>query len=344
MCAILFAMRYQLENQQGLSGDKVVNLYNWGDYIDPTVLEDFEQETGYHVVQETFDSNEAMLAKIRQGGTPYDVTIPSEYTIERMKEDNMLLPLDYAQLPNLEHIDARFLDLPFDPQNRYSVPYFWGTLGVVYDTRQYDETMFESWDNLWQPELKNKVLIFDGAREVLGIGLETLGYSLNETSEEALDFAKIKLRRMMPNIRAIVADEMKMYMVKEEAPIGITFSGEASQMLAGNPHLAYTIPKEGSNIWFDNIVIPKTSRNPVGAHALINFLLRPDIAARNAEYVGYATPNKDAYELLPEETVADEAFYPSDELVAKLEVYKNLGKAKTIAFNDAFLELKIETK
>lgn len=344
ICAILFAARYYLENSQGASGDTIVNFYNWGDYIDPSLLEEFEEETGYHVVYETFDSNEALISKIRQGGTPYDVTVPSDYMIKQMKEENLLLPLDYSLLPNAQNIDERFLDLEFDPKNEFSLPYFWGTLGFLYNTKEYSEEDFQTWDALWNPEFRNKILIYDGAREVMGIGLQSLGYSLNEKSDEALELATVKLKRMMPNIRAMVSDELKMYMAQEEAPVGITFSGEASQAIQKNPDLAYTVPKEGSNIWFDNIVIPKTARNLKGAHALIDFLMRPDIAARNAEYITYATPNKAAYPLLPKEVIEDEAFYPSDELIAKLEAYKGLGKAKLIQYNDDFLEVKIEPK
>lgn len=344
VCVVLFTLRYRLEHAEGLTGDKVINFYNWGDYIDPELLAEFEEETGYRVIYETFDSNEAMVAKIRQGGTAYDITIPSEYMIETMLAEDMLLPLNYELLPNVEYLDERFLDLDFDKGNQYSVPYFWGTLGIVYNTKQYEEEEVSTWDALWDPKFLNNILIYDGAREVMGIGLQSLGYSLNETDDTALELATVKLKRLMPNIRAIVSDEIKLYLQKNESGVGITFSGEAATALDGNEDLAYIVPKEGSNIWFDNIVIPKTAKNIEGAHALINFLLRPDIAARNAEYIGYATPNKGAYELLPEEVLEDEAFYPTDEMISKLEVYKGLSKEKRVQYNDAFLEVKIERK
>lgn len=344
VCAALFAVRHHLENSQGLTGDKVINFYNWGDYIDPELLKEFEDETGYRVVYETFDSNEAMVAKIRQGGTAYDITVPSEYMIEIMRQEDMLHELDYSKLEGMEHLDKRFLDLSFDPKNRYSIPYFWGTLGIVYNTEVVSEDELQSWDDLWRPELRNKVLLYDGAREVLGIGLQSLGYSLNETDPKALQQATEKMKALMPNVRAMVADEIKMYIAQEEAAVAVTFSGEAATALAANDKLAYTIPKEGSNIWFDNIVIPKTARNIDGAYALINFLLRPDIAARNAEYIGYATPNQSAYALLDEEITSDSAFYPDDELVSHLEVYQGFDQVTLIWFNDAFLEVKIEPK
>ena len=148
--AVLFGIRYQLEHAEGYTGDKVINFYNWGEYIDPELLKEFEAETGYKVIYETFDSNEAMMAKIRQGGTPYDITVPSEYMIQEMMKEGMVLPLDHSKLSNLQHLDQRFLNLDFDPGNKYSVPYFWGTLGIVYDTSKYSEEDFQSWNDLWR--------------------------------------------------------------------------------------------------------------------------------------------------------------------------------------------------
>lgn len=229
--AVLFGVRYQLEHAEGYTGDKVINFYNWGDYIDPELLKEFEAETGYKVIYETFDSNEAMMAKIRQGGTPYDITVPSEYMIQEMMKEGMVLPLDHSKLSNLQHLDQRFLNLDFDPENKYSVPYFWGTLGIVYDTSKYSEEDFQSWNDLWRPELRNDILIYDGAREVMGIGLQSLGYSLNETDDLALELATVKLKQLMPNIRAMVSDEIKMYLSQGEAGVGITFSGEAKTAL-----------------------------------------------------------------------------------------------------------------
>lgn len=344
MVALLFFVRYHLEHSQGLTGAQVINFYNWGDYIDPSLLKEFEEETGYRVIYETFDSNEAMVAKIRQGGTAYDIAIPSEYMIETMMEEHMLVPLDHTKLIGLDNIDERFLNQSFDVNNAYSIPYFWGTLGIIYNTKMVEEGDIQQWEDLWNPKFRNNILMYDGSREVIGIGLQSLGYSLNETDADALEQAKEKMKQLMPNVRAMVADEIKMYMAQEEAAIAVTFSGEAATAMEQNEDLAYVIPSEGSNIWFDNIVIPKTAANLEGAYALINYLLRPDVAARNAEYIGYATPNKKAFELLDSEITSDEAFYPSDELIGHLEAYKGLGKTNLIRFNDAFLEVKIEPK
>lgn len=339
--AVLFGVRYQLESSQGLTGDKVVTFYNWGDYIDPDLLAQFEEETGYSIIYETFDSNEAMFTKVEQGGTQYDILGPSEYMIESMIDANLLQPLDHSLLPNLANMDERFLDLPFDPGNEYSVPYFWGTLGILYNTNYVDEADIQSWNDLWKPEFNSSIMIYDGAREVMGIGLQSMGYSLNETDSDVLVAAAEKLKTLMPNVIALVADEIKMHIAQEEAPIGITFSGEAAVAMWDNEDLNYYVPEEGSNIWFDNLVIPANAKNPEGAHALLDFLMRPEVAAQNAEYVGYATPNKAAFDLIDPEVTSDEAFYPSDDIINSLEVYTDLGQEKLIQYNDLFLEIKI---
>lgn len=339
---LAFGITY-LNKAQGFTGDNTLTIYNWGDYIAPELLSKFEEETGYKISYETFDSNEAMYTKINQGGTAYDLTIPSEYMIERMKEENMLQKLDLSRIEGMEHIDSRFLNQPFDEGNQYSIPYFWGTLGII-----YNETLIEkipdSWNDLWNPAYKNSLMLIDGAREIMGIGLQSEGYSLNEKDPEILTEVAEKLKSLTPNVKAIVADEIKMYMIQEEAAVAVTFSGEASEMLDENENLHYVIPEEGTNIWFDNIVIPKTARNLDGAYAFINFLLEPENAAINAEYVGYSTPNADAVELMDPEITQDEQFYPSDEEIAHMEVYENLGPTLLGVYNDLFLEVKMFRK
>jgi len=320
------------------AGDpQTIIVYNWGDYIDPELITQFEQETGYKVIYETFDSNEAMLTKIKQGGTNYDIAIPSEYTIHKMVEENLLEKLDYSKIKGMEHIDPRFLHQSFDPDNSYSIPYFWGTLGIVYNKKVYPEGMISEWRDLWNADLKDSILFIDGAREMMGIALQTQGYSLNEKDVAIVKDAGKFLKTLMPNAKAIIAD----YMIQGEANIAVTFSGEASKMLSENEDLAYVVPSEGTNLWFDNIVIPKTVGNKEGAYAFINFMLRPEIAAKNAQYVGYATPNKDAIALLPEDITSDESFYPSEEAIEKMEVYENLGTDLLSLYNDLFLEAKI---
>lgn len=332
-----------LNSSEGYSGGNTLTIYNWGDYIDPELIAEFEEESGMKVVYQTFDSNEAMMTKIQQGGTTYDVVIPSEYAISKMKEEDLLIPLDHSKLPNLKYIDERFLNLSFDEGNKYSIPYFWGTVGVVFNPELTDLT-FKSWDDLWDPSLKNQILLVDGAREVIGMGLNSLHYSLNDTNEEHLQEALTKLSKLTPNVKAIVGDEIKMLLAGEEGAVGLVWSGDASEIMDENEKLDYVVPEEGSNLWFDNMVIPKTAKNIEGAHQFINFMLDPEHAARNAEYVGYSTPNAGALELLSEEVSSDERFYPDEELTEKLEVYDNLGKRMLAHYNDLFLIFKMHPK
>lgn len=341
---LLFLGVKQLERASGLSGADTLTIYNWGDYIDPNLIKVFEKESGYKVNYETFDSNEAMFTKIQQGGTGYDITIPSEYMIQKMMQEEMLLPIDHQKLIGLENIDERFLNLSFDPNNDYSIPYFWGTLGIVYNDKFIQEDKIQHWDDLWLTELKDNIILIDGAREVIGFSLNSLDYSLNSKNDHQLRQATDKLNKLTTNVKAIVADEIKMYMINEESTVAVTFSGEAAEMIDNNEHLHYVIPSEGSNLWFDNIVIPKTAKNIDGAYAFINFMLRPEVAAQNAEYIGYSTPNKVAKTLLPKEISEDEQFYPEDETIAHLEVYEDLGSEYLGIYNDLFLEFKMYRK
>lgn len=345
--AVSFALLFwinRLNASEGYSGDNTIAVYNWGDYIDEDLIKKFEEETGYKVVYSTFDSNEAMMTKLNQGGTHFDVVVPSEYAIEKMVEDDLLQPIDKSLLPNLTNIDNRFMDLAFDPGNTYSIPYFWGTVGIVYNPDMLNGKVLTSWNDLWDEDLRNEILLVDGAREVMGMGLNSLGYSLNSKDEEQLREAQAKLDTLTPNIKAIVGDEIKMLMANEEASVGVVWSGDAADIMWENENLDYVVPSEGSNLWFDNFAIPKSAQNVEGAHAFINFLLDPENAAQNTDYVGYSTPNIGAFKYLDEEVTTDERFYPSPELTEKLEVYENLGKVKQAYYSELFLEFKMHSK
>ncbi|MBT9253606.1 MAG: spermidine/putrescine ABC transporter substrate-binding protein [Brockia lithotrophica] len=340
---LAFSARAAVTAKYRAYGENVLHVYNWGDYVDPALLERFQEETGIRVVYETFDSNEEMLAKLRQGGTSYDIAVPSDYAIQRLIREGLLLPIDHSRLPNLRHIDPRFLDLPFDPGNRYSVPYFWGTLGIAYRPDRVPIEI-QSWRDLWSPELRGQVLLVDGPREVVGIGLQALGYSLNDSDPAHLEEAKALLDSLVPNVKAIVGDEIRVLLAQDEASVGVIWSGDAKSVLEHNESFEYVIPKEGSNIWFDNFVIPKTARNVEGAYKFIDFFLDPEIAAQNAEYVGFATPNRGAFALLPEEVTSDERFYPPEDVLRRLEVYLDLGRDAVARYNELFLEFKMHRK
>lgn len=341
---ILASSTFILQKKTGSANqsDKLV-IYNWGDYIDPALLKKFTKETGIQVQYETFDSNEAMYTKIKQGGTTYDIAVPSDYTIDKMIKEDLLVKLDKSKLKGMENIGIEFLGKSFDPKNDYSIPYFWGTVGIVYNDQMVDKAP-RHWKDLWRPEYQNDIMLIDGAREVMGLGLNTFGYSLNAKNMSQLNQVENKLQSLTPNIKAIVADEMKGYMIQGDAAIGITFSGEASEMLDGNDHLHYIVPSEGSNLWFDNLVLPKTMKHEKEAYAFLNFINEPKNAAQNAEYIGYATPNNKAKELLPKEVKNDKAFYPEQETIKKLEVYDNLGDKWLGIYNDLYLQFKMYRK
>ncbi|KAB7704762.1 extracellular solute-binding protein [Bacillus aerolatus] len=345
--AVAFLLMYtvsKLNESEGKTAGNTLTVFNWGDYIDAELIDQFEKETGIKVIYETFDSNEAMMTKIEQGGTAYDVAVPSEYAIDKMKKANQLLPVDHSKIPNLKFIDERFMNLAFDPGNKYSIPYFWGTVGILYNKDLMKGKEITAWNDLWGPELRNEILLVDGAREVMGMGLNSLHYSLNDTNKQHLIEAKEKLDTLTPNIKAIVGDEIRMLMENDEATIGVVWSGTASELMWKKENLEYVVPEEGSNLWFDNMVIPKTAKNVEAAHKFINFMLDPKIATQNTEYVGYSTPNKKALEYMPKEIVSDERFYPDPEQTERLEVYENLGPNMLAYYNELFLEFKMHKK
>lgn len=325
------------------AGDKnTLVMFNWGEYIDPDLVKKFEQETGISVIIETFDSNEAMLTKLKSGGSTYDLVVPSDYTIKKMKDLDLLKKIDKSKIPNFSNLNPAMLNKSFDKNNDYSIPYFWGTLGIVYNKKMVpSDITFDNWDDLWDERLKNNVMLVDGAREMLGISLQSQGYSVNETDPIKLKLAERKLELMGGNVKAVNNDEQMMLMVNEEAAVSVTFSGNASVMVEDNEDLEYVIPSEGSNIWFDNMVIPKNARNEEAAYKFINFMLDAENAAQNAAFIGYATPVLAALPILGEDITSDEQFYPKEDTFNNLEIYETQSQ-KTIGLqNDLFLEFKI---
>ncbi|GKV67650.1 spermidine/putrescine ABC transporter substrate-binding protein [Sporosarcina sp. NCCP-2716] len=342
--AVLMIVNAQLAKSGAQAGGNTLTVYNWGEYIDPDLIKQFEKETGINVIYETFDSNEGMMGKIEQGGTSYDITVPSEYMVEMMRKKDLLIPLDYSKIPNMKNIDPYFEDLPFDPKNKYSIPYFWGTLGIAYNPSLLEGQTFESWDDVWDPSLKQEVVLVDSAREVIGMGLNSLGYSLNSTDPRELREATDKLKTLSPNIKAVIGDEVTQMMMNNEAAVSLIWSGQAADMMSENEDITYVVPEEGSNLWFDNIVIPRTVKNIDGAYKFIDFMLRPEVAAQNADYVGYSTPNLKALDFMDPEVTSDERYYPDEEARGHLEVYKDLGLEMLGFYNELFLEFKMDMK
>ncbi|MBE6013018.1 ABC transporter substrate-binding protein [Anaeropeptidivorans aminofermentans] len=301
-----------------------INVYNWGDYIDEEVLDIFTEETGITVNYDYFDSNEIMYAKIKNSGASYDVAFPSDYMITKMIAEDMLLKLDFNNIPNYEYIDDKFKNLDFDPNNEYSVPYMWGTLGILYNTDMVDDEV-NSWNILWNEKYKGEIFMYSSQRDAFVPALRLLGYSVNTTNIDELNEAKELLINQMPLVQAYVGDPVKDKMIGNEGALALVYSGDAIYCQEYNENLEYVIPDEGSNAWFDNVVIPSTAKNKAGAEAFINFLCRPDIAQKNTEYIGYSTTNKEVAEELGEEFLNNPVYWPSDEIFDELEVFVDLG-------------------
>lgn len=315
-----------------------LNVYNWGDYIDPQVLKDFEKEYGIKVNYEEYGNNEEMLAKIQTGGTGYDVIFPSEYMIEAMINQNLLQELNMDNLDNFKNIGEEFKNLAYDKENKYSVPYFWGTMGIVYNTKKVD-TKIDSWNTLWDTKYKGDILMLNSSRDTIGITLKKLGYSLNTRNLDELEDAKKALMDQKSLVKAYEVDTYKDMMIAGEGAMALTWSGDAMMLIEENLDLAYAIPKEGTNLWFDGMAIPVTSNHKKEAELFINYMMRPDVSVKCAEYVGYSTPNKEAIKLLPKEVRENELAYPKGDILKNGEVFIDLGEFTT-EYDRVWTEIK----
>ena len=322
----------------GSESKETLNVYNWGDYIDKSVIREFEDEFGVKVNYEEYATNEEMLAKIEAGGTAYDVIFPSEYMIEYMISKDLLNELDYANLDNFKNLDERFTNLAYDANSKHSVPYLWGTMGIVYNKNMVTEPV-DSWKILWDEKYAGKILMLDSSRDTIGVTLKMLGYSLNTKNMDELNEAKEALIAQKPLVRAYEVDTYKDQMIAEEAAMALCWSGDAMLLIEENENLAYAIPHEGTNLWFDTMAIPKTSQNKELAEKFINFMMRPEIAAKNSDYIKYASPNKEALSLLPEEDATNPYLYPEGDITQLGEVFLDLGEFTT-EYDKVWTEIK----
>lgn len=307
------------------SAHGTLNFYNWSDYISPEIIRQFEEEYGVKVQHHTYDLNEKMYTAIKEGSIAYDVCVPSDYMIEKMMREDMLEPLDYSSIPNAKYIKARFRSLPFDPEDRYSVPYMWGTLGIIYNTKLVKEPV-HSWNILWDPQYAGKILMLDSPRDAFMVAQKRLGLAINDPDPEALEVAKQELLKQKPLLQAYANDNLEDIMIKGETALAVTWSGEAILMMKLNPDLAFTVPEEGTNLWFDSLVIPKGAPHKKEAERFIDFLCRPDIALKNALYIGYSTPNQGAYDMMNSTMKQNTVIYPDTSLLERCEVFEDLGE------------------
>ena len=323
-----------------------ITVYNWGQYIsDGTdesldVIQAFEEETGIKVNYLTFDSNESMYTKLKTGGTTFDVIIPSDYMIAKLISEDMLEPLDFANIPNYEYIDEAFRDQAYDPQNAYSVPYTWGTVGLIYNKNYVSEEDAQSWSCLWNSKYQGKLLMFDNPRDAFAIAESMLGYSFNTEDEQELKNCADLLATQSPVLQGYVMDQIFDRMERGEAWAAPYYAGDYLTMVEENPDLGFSHPKEGFNIFIDAMCIPKGCQNKSGAEAFINFLCDPEISAANLDYIGYSTPETAAKEYLDEEITTSPVAYPDDETLARSESFSALGIEATQAMNDLWLSVK----
>ena len=325
-----------------MRSEEQVIVYNWGEYIDPDVITMFEEETGISVIYEEFETNEIMYPKIKSGAIAYDVVCPSDYMIERMVREDLLAEINWDNVPNIKNIDPTYMDQSksFDPDNAYSVPYCFGTVGILYNKTMVDEPI-DSWDVLWDPKYTDNILMQDSVRDAFAVALKRKGYSLNSTDVNELEEATADLIKQKPLVQAYVIDQVRDKMIGNEAAIGIIYSGEAIYTQWENENLEYVIPKEGSNVWIDSWVIPKNAQNKENGEKFINFLCRPDIALMNFEYITYSTPNKEARALIEDEELRNSTIaFPTADMLKDCETFRFLGNDADAFYNELWNKVK----
>ncbi len=326
-----------------------INVYNWGQYIaDGTddsidVIEEFEAAyPNIKVNYMTFDSNESMYTKLVAGGSTFDIIIPSDYMVEKLISENRLEPLNFDNIPNFQFIDERFRDPAYDPGSRYSVPYTWGSVGIIYNSAYVDEedVADKSWNLLWNEKYAGKILMFDNPRDAFAIAELSLGYSLNTENTAELDAAAEKLREQKPLVQAYVMDQVFQKMQREEAWIAPYYAGDFLVMKEENDNLEFYHPTEGFNIFVDAICIPKGAAHKTEAEIFINFLLDPEICAGNLEYIGYSSPETASLDFMDDEVRYDPITYPDQATQELGEEFKSLSIEATQYMNALWLTVK----
>lgn len=323
-----------------------INVYNWGQYISDgsdgyiDVNAAFTEATGIEVNYMTYDSNETLYSKLKTGGSAYDVIIPSDYMVARLIKEGLLEELNFDNIPNYKYIDEAYKNTDYDPNNKYSVPYTWGSVGVIYNTKYVSEDDIGSWDLLWNEKYKGKILMFDNPRDAFGIAELYLGYSLNTESAAHLKEAADLLLKQRPLVQSYVMDQIFSKMEREEAWIAPYYAGDFLTMQQENENLSFYYPEEGFNLFIDAMCIPVGSEKKDLAEAYINFLCSPEISGQNLDYLGYSTPISAAKEYMDPELVASEVAYPPAEVLARGQSFLNLSNETTQLMDSLWLNVK----
>jgi spermidine/putrescine transport system permease protein len=319
-------------------GEKVLNLYIWSNYIAPETVKKFEARYGVRVNVDLYDTNEAMLAKVQAGNAAYDLLCPSNYPIQILLHQNLLRPLDLTALPNLKNLQAKLLDQPYDPGNRYSVPYFWGTCGIAYRKSRMQGPV-DSWGALWDARYKGKVLMLDDNRETFGAALKWKGKSANASDEPTLLMAQRLLLEQKPLVKTYNASNFEDVLLSGDVWIAQGWNGQFAKVMDAEPDIGYVIPKEGATFFVDSLVIPASAPHPELAHAFMDFVMEPEVAAEICRTMRYSTPNREALPLLPAEIRNNPAIFPPEDVLARLELVEDIGEA-TVLVDRLWTEVK----
>ncbi len=341
LAALILSTLTGCGSEQGENG--VVIVYNWGEYVDPETLVMFEEETGIKVIYDEFETNETMYPKIEAGAAEYDVVCPSDYMIHKMIENGLLEKLDFSRIPNAKaNIGQQYWEQSkgFDAGNEYSVPYCWGTVGILYNKTMVEEPITR-WAQLWDETYRDEILMQDSVRDAFMVAQKLYGYSMNTLDEKQLQTVKEALIAQKPLVQAYVIDQVRDKMIGNEAAIGVIYSGEAIYTQYENPDLEYVIPEEGTNVWIDSWVILKDAPNKENAEKFIDFMCRADIALLNFEYITYSTPNVAAKELIEDEEIKNsEIAFPDLTQYDNLETFAYLGEEGDTLYNELWKEIK----
>lgn len=328
------------DSGSGKNGE--VYVYNWGEYIDPDTITMFEEETGIKVIYDEFETNEIMYPKVEAGSSAYDVICPSDYMIQKMIDNDLLAELNFDNMPNAKaNIGAQYYEqaAAFDKENKYCVPYCWGTVGILYNKTMVDEPV-TSWSILWDEKYKDNILMQDSVRDAFMVALKLNGYSMNTLDEAQLQSARDSLIQQKPLVQAYVIDQVRDKMIGGEAALGVIYSGEAIYTQRENDDLEYVVPEEGTNLWIDGWVVPKNAPNMANAEKFIDFMCRGDVALKNFEYITYSTPNTAAQELIEDDEIKNSKIaFPDLSQLRNLETYTYLGEAGDELYNSLWKEV-----
>ncbi len=322
--------------------ENTLSVLNYGKYIEPEVLDMFEEETGIKVKYDQYETPEDMYATFKADAIDYDLICTSDYMVEKLISEGEVLEINFDNIPNIANLDETYFEFSksFDPENKYSVPYFFGTVGILYNKNMVDEEDLTSWSCLWDEKYSGQVIMADSVRDSFMTALKYLGYSLNTTDEGELREAQEILINQKPMVQAYLVDEAQDEMISENAAMALVYSGEAGLAMELSENLGYAVPQEGSNVWIDSWFIPKTATHQENAEKFLDFLCRVDIAQLNFDYVYYATPNKALYETMDEELQQNTTVFPPQEVLENCEVLKSLDQDSTNLYNELWKEIK----